>query len=82
MQVYTKRGGSSQLPPLLVLIYTYFCSVDFRYQNYQHVYTYGSKEDLKVGCAVISDNHGNMQRIPDASSIFTAKEKAVDLALT
>ena len=43
-------------------------------------YTDGSKEDSKVGCAVISDNHSNMQRIPDDSSIFTAESKAVDLA--
>ena len=30
---------------------------------------------------VISDNHSNMQRLPDDSSIFTAESKAVDLAL-
>ena len=37
----------------------------------------------QVGCAVISDNHINMQRIhvPDDSSIFTVEAKAVDLAL-
>ena len=35
----------------------------------------------QVGCAVISDNHSNMQRIPDDSSIFTAEAKAIDLAL-
>ena len=35
----------------------------------------------QVGCAVISDNHINMQHIPDDSSIFTAEAKAVDLAL-
>ena len=35
----------------------------------------------KVDCAVISDNHSNMQRIPDDSSIFTAEAKTVDLAL-
>ena len=54
-----------------------------RYENYQQIYTDGSKEDSKVGCAVISDNHSNtcMQRIPDDSSIFTAKAKAIDLAL-
>ena len=52
-----------------------------RYKNYQQIYTDGSKEDSKVGCAVISDNHSNMQRIPDDSSIFTAEAKAVDLAL-
>ena len=35
----------------------------------------------QVGCAIISDNHINMQRIPDDSSIFTDEVKAVDLAL-
>ena len=59
---------------------------DFRkmqscYKNYQQIYTDGSKEDSKVGCAVISDNHSNMQHIPDDSSIFTAEAKAIDLAL-
>ena len=52
-----------------------------RYKNYQPINTDGSKEDSKVGCAVISENHSNMQRIPDDSSIFTAVAKAVDLAL-
>ena len=52
-----------------------------RYKNYQQIFTDWSKEDSKVGCAVISDNHSNMQRIPDNSSIFTAEAKAIDLAL-
>ena len=29
----------------------------------------------------MSDNHSNMQRLPDDSLIFTAEAKAVDLAL-
>ena len=58
-----------------------FRRLQSRYKNYQQVYTNGSKEDSKVGGAVISDNHSNMQRIPDDSSIFTAEAKAVDLAL-
>ena len=53
---------------------------DFRrlqtlYKNYQQVKTDESKEDSKVGCAVISGTHSNMQRIPDDSSIFTAEAK-------
>ena len=52
-----------------------------RYKNYQQIYTDGSKEDSKVGCAIISGNHSNMQRIPDDSSIFTAEVKAIDIAL-
>ena len=58
-----------------------FRKMQSRYKNYQQIYTDGSKEDSKVGCAVISDNHSNMQRIPDDSSIFTAEAKAIDLAL-
>ena len=58
-----------------------FRKMQSRYNNYQQIYTDGSKEDSKVGCAVISDNHSNMQRIPDDSSIFTAEAKAIDLAL-
>ena len=51
------------------------------YKNYQQVYTDGSKEDSKVGCAVISDKHSNMQRIYNDSSIFTAEAKAINLVL-
>ena len=58
-----------------------FRRLQSRYKNYQQVYTDGSKKDSKVGCAVISGNHSNMQRIPDDSSIFTAEAKAIDLAL-
>ena len=57
-----------------------FRKMQSRYKNYQQIYTDGSKEDSKVGSAVISDNHSNMQRIPDDSSIFTAEAKAIDLA--
>ena len=56
-----------------------FRKMQSRYKNYQQIYTDGSKEDSKVDCAVISDNHSNMQRIPDDSSIFTAEAKAIDL---
>ena len=58
-----------------------FRKMQSRYVSNQHIYTDESKEDSKVGCAVISDNHSNMQRIPDDSSIFSAEAKAIDLAL-
>ena len=58
-----------------------FRQLQSRDKNYQPVYTDGSKEDSKVGCAVMSDNHSNMQRISDDSSNFTAEAKAVDLTL-
>ena len=72
-------GKKSQSNPHILK--NYFRKMHSRYKNYQQIYTDGSKEDSKVGCAVISDNHSNMQRIPDDSSIFTAEAKAVDLAL-
>ena len=55
---------------------------DFRrlQRRYKNNDTDWSKEDSKVGCAVISGNHSYMQRILDDSSIFTAEAKAVDLA--
>ena len=49
-------------------------------KNLNQIHTW-SKEDSKVDCAVLSDNHSNMQRLPDDTSIFTAEAKAVDLAL-
>ena len=58
-----------------------FRKLQSRYKNYQQIYTDGSKEDSKVGCAVISDNHSNMQHMPDDSSIYITEAKAVDLAL-
>ena len=58
-----------------------FRKMQSRYKNYQQVYTNGSKEDSKAGCAVISGNHFKMLRIPDDTSIFTTEAKAVDLAL-
>ena len=58
-----------------------FRRLQSRYKNDQQVYTEGSKEDSKVGCAFISGNYSNMQCIPEVSSIFTAEAKAVDLAL-
>ena len=37
-----------------------FRKLQTRYNNYQQVCTHGSKEDPKVGCAFISDNHSNL----------------------
>ena len=58
-----------------------FRKLQTRYKDYQQIYTDGSKEDLKVGCAVISDNHCNIQRVPDGLFIFTDEAKVFDLAL-
>ena len=49
------------------------------YAEYQHVYTDGSKDGEKVGCAFVSGNHSDSIRIPDGTSVFTAEAKAIDL---
>ena len=49
--------------------------------DYNHIYTDGSKDDMKVGCAVVSGDYSETMRIPDGSSVFTAEAKAIDLAL-
>ncbi|MCG8078476.1 MAG: reverse transcriptase-like protein, partial [Candidatus Thiodiazotropha taylori] len=52
-----------------------------RYNDYQQVYTDGSKDGDKVGCAYVSKDTHQTLRLPDGSSIFTAEAKAIDLAL-
>ena len=58
-----------------------FQELQSRLSDYQHIYTYGSKVEDKVGCAYISGSHHEKIRLPDGSSIFTAESKAIDMAL-
>ena len=64
-----------------IIMKSNFQELKSHYMEYKHIYTDGSKDDMKVGCAVISDDFSETMRIPDGSSIFTAEAKAVDLAL-
>ena len=45
------------------------------------IYTDGSKDNDRVGCAAIINNFSIKQRLPSNASIFTAEIKAIDLAL-
>ena len=58
-----------------------FQELKSHYMDYKHIYTDGSKDDMKVGCAIVSDDFSETMRISDGSSIFTAEAKAIDLAL-
>ena len=58
-----------------------FQELKSHYIDYKHIYTDGSKDDMKVGCAVVSDDFSEPMQIPDESSILTAEAKAIDLAL-
>ena len=46
-----------------------------------HIYTDGSKDDEKVGCAAAKYDDCKKMRFPDGSSVFIAEAKAIDLAL-
>ena len=59
----------------------YFNELKFNYTNYTHIYIDGSKDDMKVDCALVSENYSAIMQIPDGSSMFTAEAKAIDLAL-
>ena len=63
------------------LIKQNFQELQSRLSDYQHIYTDGSKNEDKVGCAYISGSHHEKIRLPDGSSIFTAESKAIDMAL-
>ena len=54
-----------------------FQELKSHYIDYKHIY----KDDMKVGCAVVSDDFSETMRISDGSSILTAETKANDLAL-
>ena len=58
-----------------------FNELKSKYPSHTCVYTDGSKNDSKVGCASVSKFHKSKVRLPDNSSIFTAEVVAIDLAL-
>ena len=51
------------------------------YTDYKHMYTDCSKDNMKVGCAVVSGNYSENVRILDGISIFTTEANAIDLSL-
>ena len=51
------------------------------YSDHEHIYTDGSKDGERVGCAATKYDDCKKMRIPDGSSVFTAEAKAIDLAL-
>ena len=58
-----------------------FHQLQSQFSDYHFIYTDGSKEDNKVGCATYSKDACKTLRLPDGSSIFTAEATAIDLAL-
>ena len=73
------NGNKSKSNPHVLK--TKFHELQARYSDYQHIYTDGSKDEEKFGCAFTTNNFSKTLRLPNGSSIFTAEIKAVELAL-
>ena len=58
-----------------------FYELESYYSDHEHIYTDGSKDEEKVGCAAAKYDDCKTMCIPDGSSVFTAEAKAIDLAL-
>ena len=58
-----------------------FNDVQDKYFDHQFLYTDGSKDDHKVGCAVVSNFNIVKRRLPGQASIYTAELCAIQLAL-
>ena len=71
-------GKKSETSPIIMK--SSFNELKSNYTDCTPIYADCSKDDMRVGCAVISDNYSENMRIPDGSSMFTAEAKAIDLA--
>ena len=49
--------------------------------HHHHIYIDGSKQGMKVGCAAVFQNQELLKRLPNESSIYSAKVIAIDLAM-
>ena len=50
-----------------------FQELKLHIMNYKYIYTDDSKDEVKVGCAVVSDEISEIMRILDGSSILQQK---------
>ena len=60
---------------------TKFLEIKSQYKDYISIYTDGSKQDNKVGCASVHKQETAKIRLPDYSSIFSAEAIALNIAL-
>ena len=58
-----------------------FEDIKNNYNDFTHIYTDGSKDNDKTGCAAVLDDTISKQRIPNDASIFSAEIKGIDIAL-
>ena len=59
-----------------------FSQIREEHEDFIQIYTDGSKDGNKVGCAAFEKSFISSTRLPEKASIFTAEVKAIDLALS
>ena len=59
----------------------FFNTIQDKYFDHQFLYTDGSKDDHKVGCAVVSNFNIIKRRLHGQASIYAAELRAIQLAL-
>ena len=51
------------------------------FPDHHHIYTDGSKQEMKVGCAAVFQTQELLKCLPNESSIYSAEVIAIDLAM-
>ena len=58
-----------------------FLNIQNKFPDYHHIYTDGSKQEMKVGCTAVFQNQELLKRLPNESSIYSAEVIAIDPAM-
>ena len=58
-----------------------FLNIQNNFPDHHHIYTDGSKQEMKVGCAAVFQNQELLKCLPNESSIYSAEVIAIDLAM-
>ena len=58
-----------------------FLNIQNNFPDHHHIYTDGSKQAMKVGCAAVFQNQKLLKCLPNESSIYSAEVIAIDLAM-
>ena len=59
----------------------HFHVIQDSYKDHQFLFTDGSKDGHRVGCAVVSGGRFHRERLPDSASVYTAELRAIHLAI-
>lgn len=79
LDLFEYTYGKSDTPTNLYL--ALFNELTYKYEGYEHIYTDGSHQEGKNGCAMIHKDKELLFRAPDSFSILSCEAFAIDQAL-